>query len=86
MAPIFLLLYASTNEKTVTLTQIDRIPAASRAFPKKHVPITLVGNIYTVLKSHIPCALLLYETWTFLRRILFTHMNIIIRSLKIIQY
>ena len=40
---IFLLLYAITNEKTVKLTQIDRIPAASRVSQQKHVPITLVG-------------------------------------------
>ena len=41
---IFLLLFAITNEKTVKLTQIDRIPAASRASLQKHVPITPVGT------------------------------------------
>ena len=33
MAPTFLLLYAITNEKTLKLTQIDRLPAASKIFP-----------------------------------------------------
>ena len=46
MAPTFLLLYAITNEKTVKLTQRDRIQAESRASPQKHVPITLVGIPY----------------------------------------
>ena len=51
MAPTFLLLYTITNEKTVKLTQIDRILAASRAFPAE-----TYSNNYglTLLKSHIP--------------------------------
>ena len=49
MASTFLLLYAITNEKTVKLTQVDRIPAASCASPHKHVPITLVGVPYLSL-------------------------------------
>ena len=43
MSPTSLVLYAITNEKTVKLMQIDRIPAASCDSPLKHVPITLVG-------------------------------------------
>ena len=49
MAPTFLLLYAITNYKTVKLTQIDRIPAASCASPQNHVPITLIGIPYISL-------------------------------------
>ena len=33
MAPYFLLLYVITNEKTLKLTQIDRLLAASQIFP-----------------------------------------------------
>ena len=54
MAQTFLLLYAITNEKTVKLTQIDRIPAASRTSLQKHVPITLIG---------IPYLSLIYLLW-----------------------
>ena len=46
MAPTFSLLYAITNEKAVNLTQIDRITAAFRASPQKHVKITLLGILY----------------------------------------
>ena len=49
MASTFLLLYAITNEKIIKLTQIDRIPAASRASQQKHVPIILVGIPYLSL-------------------------------------
>ena len=50
MAQTFLLLYAITNEKTVKLTQIDRIPA---------VPITVVGIPYLSLiyLDHDKCEL-----------------------------
>ena len=33
MSPTFLLLYTITNEKTLKLTQIDRLQAASKIFP-----------------------------------------------------
>ena len=45
MAPTFLLLYGITNEKTVNLTQIDRIPAASRTSLQKHVPTTVYVSL-----------------------------------------
>ena len=51
MAPSFLLLQAITNEKTLKLKQIDRLPALPRLPPQKHVPTTLVGipvDIYTL--------------------------------------
>ena len=48
MAQTLLLLYAITNEKTIKLTEINRIPATSCTSPQKHVPITLVGIPYLV--------------------------------------
>ena len=51
MAPSFILLHVITNEKTLKLKQIDRLPALPRFSPQKHVPITLVGIpvvIYTL--------------------------------------
>ena len=35
MSPTFLLLYEITNEKTLKLTQIDRLLAASKIFPEE---------------------------------------------------
>ena len=49
MAPSFSLLHI-TNEMTLKLKQIDRLPALPRFSPQKHVPTTLVGipvDIYT---------------------------------------
>ena len=51
MAPFFLLLHDITNEKTLKLKQIYRLPALPRFSPQKHVPTTLVGipvDIYTL--------------------------------------
>ena len=53
MAPSFLLLQVITNEKTLKLMQIDRLPALPRFSPQKHVPTTLVGipvDIYTLIE------------------------------------
>ena len=47
MTQTFLLLYAITNDKTKIGSHGPRLPAASRASPQKHVPITLVGIPYT---------------------------------------
>ena len=52
MAPSFLLLHDITNEKTLKLKQIDRLPALPRFSPQKHIPTTLVGipvDIYTLV-------------------------------------
>ena len=49
MAPSFLLLYVITNEKTLKLSQIDWLLAASKIFPQKHVPTTLVDIPGTTL-------------------------------------
>ena len=54
MVPTFLLLYAITNEKTVNLTQIDRIPAAARASPLATETCSNNSGRPTLLKSHIP--------------------------------
>ena len=54
MVPSFLLLHVITNEKTLKLKQIDRLPALPRFSPQKHVPTTLVGipvDIYTLIES-----------------------------------
>ena len=56
MAPSFLLLYVITNEKTLKLRQVDRLPALPRFSPQKHVPTTLVGIpvvIYTLSLSTV---------------------------------
>ena len=50
MAPSFIL-HDITNEKTLKLKQIDRLPALPRFSKQKHVPTTLVGipvDIYTL--------------------------------------
>ena len=52
MAPAFILLHVITNEKTLKLKQIDRLPALPRFPPQKHVLTTLVGipvDIYTLV-------------------------------------
>ena len=44
-------LHVITNEKTLKLKQIDRLPALPRFSPQKHVLTTLVGipvDIYTL--------------------------------------
>ena len=51
MAPYILLLDVITNEKTLKLKQIGRLPALPRFPPQKHVPRTLVcipGDTYTL--------------------------------------
>ena len=51
IAPSFLLLHDITNEKTLNVKQVDRLPAFPRFSPQKHVPTTLVGipvDIYTL--------------------------------------
>ena len=48
--PTFLLLYAITNEKTVKLTQIDRLLSASKTSPSE----TRSNNSGTLFKSRIP--------------------------------
>ena len=56
MAPYILLLHVITNEKTLKLKQIGRLPALPRFPPQKHVPTTLGGipvDIYTLVTSTI---------------------------------
>ena len=43
---IFLLLHDITNEKTLKLKQIDRLPALPRFSPQKHVKTTLIKHTY----------------------------------------
>ena len=43
MVTYILLLHVITNEKTLKLKQIGRLPALPRFPPQKHVPTTLVG-------------------------------------------
>ena len=52
MATYILLLDVISNEKTLKLKQIGRLPALPRFPPQKHVPTTLVGipvDIYTLV-------------------------------------
>ena len=52
MVQYFLLLQVITNEKTLKLKQVNRLPALPRFSPQKHVPTTLVGIpvvIYTLV-------------------------------------
>ena len=62
MAPSFLLLHDITNEKTLKLKQIDRLPALPRFSPQKHVPTTLVGIPIVIYTLHAPADKFL--TWS----------------------